>query len=119
MEKEIPDILFLGSGENKGCLGIKLLGRNHGGQRIKISVDMGGNDLLTCHSRSMAPNPYSQRQNCLVDEGICEAISFCKILTYLPMVCHCIVRIPGRGDFSRNVDEVRKVLLEKIVRLYV
>ena len=113
MEKEIPDILFLGPGENKGCLGIKLLGSNHGGQCVKISVDMGGDDLLTCHGRSMAPNPCSQRQNSLVDGGIYGAMSFCKILSYFPMMCHCIVRISGHGDISRNVDVVCKVFLKR------
>ena len=78
MEKEVPDVLFLGSGEDKGRPGIKFLGRNHGGQRVKISVDVGGDDLITCHSRSMAPNPYSQRQNSLVDEGIYGSMSICK-----------------------------------------
>jgi hypothetical protein len=35
------------------------------------------------------------------------------------MICHCIVRVCGQGDFSRRVDVVRKVFLEKIVRVYV
>jgi len=118
MEKEIPDILFLGSGENESCLGIKLLSSNHGGQRIKISVDMGGDDLLTCHGRSMAPNPYSQRQNSIVDGGFYESMSLYKILSYLPLMCHCIVRISDHGDIPRSVDMVRKLFLEKIVRVY-
>ena len=108
MEKEIPDILFLGPGENKGCLGVKFLGSNHGGQRIKISVDVGGDDLLMCHSRSMAPNPCSHQQNSLVDGGCYGSMSFCEILSYLPTMCHCIVRISGHGDISREVGRMRK-----------
>jgi hypothetical protein len=45
MDEKITERLLLGAGESKDRIGIKLLCRYHGRERIKICVYMGRNDL--------------------------------------------------------------------------
>jgi hypothetical protein len=45
MDKEIPKTPLLGTGKGQDRLGIKFLGGQHGGQGIKIGIDVGGDDV--------------------------------------------------------------------------
>ena len=43
--QKFADIFFLGTGKDEFCFGIEFFGGDHGGQAVKISIDMGGYDI--------------------------------------------------------------------------
>ncbi len=47
LEKEIAQVLFLRTGKDQPGLGIELFGGHHGGQTVKIGIEVGGDDLDT------------------------------------------------------------------------
>ena len=46
MEKEIPQIFFLGPGKHQRSARIKFLGCNHGGESIEIGIHVSRDDLF-------------------------------------------------------------------------
>jgi len=46
MEKEIPQVFFLGPRKDERGAGVKFLGCNHGGQSIEVRIQMRGDDLF-------------------------------------------------------------------------
>ena len=45
LEEKVAQVLLLGSGEDQEGLGIQFFGGQHGGQTVKVGVQVGGNHL--------------------------------------------------------------------------